>query len=211
MMLFSAAGRHIRRFFLLSGVTLLAAAVAPAQYQYSGETFIGFSHLNFKPDTQIDSTGLNGFEGSLAGYVNEWFSLAGSVSHYRGSTALTPPLDGTSEVDLQLWNYMLGPQVRVVREERCSGMVRVLFGMTQGDADPDTFQVNNNPLRLSIKESKFAMSIGAGFDVNITEQLAWRVIQPEYLMTSFSGGRQGNFRFATGLIYRFSKRKVNMP
>jgi hypothetical protein len=208
-MLFFAAGRHIRRLFFLSGAILLAATVAPAQYQYSGETFIGYSHLSFKPETQIDSTGLNGFEGSLAGYVNEWFSLAGSVSHYHGSTALTPPLDGTSNVDLQLWNYMMGPQVRVVREERFSGMVRVLFGMTQGDADPDTFQVNGNPLRLSIKESKFAMSIGGGFDVNITEQLAWRVIQPEYLMTSFSGGRQGNFRFATGLIYRFSERKIS--
>ena len=91
-------------------------------------------------------------------------------------------------------------------------MVRVLFGMSSGDADPDTFQLEDgSSLRLAIKEDKFAMSIGGGLDININEQLAWRVIQPEYFMTSFAGGRQGNFRFSTGLIYRFSRRKVNAP
>jgi len=207
MTLFSPAGHFSRRLFLLTGAILLAAAIAPAQYQYSGEGYIGYSHLNFEPDTQIDSTGMHGWEGSFAGYANEWLGLAASVSNYHGNTALTPPLGDVSNVDLQLWNYMGGPQVRVFRDERFSAMARVLFGITSGDADPDTFQVDGNPLRLSIKEDKFSMSIGGGFDVNITEQLAWRVIQPEYLMTSFSGGRQGNFRFTTGLIYRFSRRK----
>lgn len=208
---FSTTGRCTCRLFLLSGVVLLTAVIAPAQYQYSGEAYIGYSHLGFEPDTQIDSTGMHGWEGSLAGYVNEWLSLAASVSNYRGSTALNPPLAGVSNVDLQLWNYMGGPQVRVLREDRVSAMVRVLFGMTSGDADPDTFEVNGNPLRLSIKEDKFAMSIGGGFDVNITDHVAWRVFQPEYVMTSFSGGRQNNFRFSTGLVYRFSERKIGSP
>ena len=168
--------------------------------------------MSFEPETQIDSTGLNGFEGSLSGFVNDWLGMTGDVSYYRGPTALNPPLAGTANVDLELWTYLFGPQIRVAREKRFSGMVRALFGVSSGDADPDTFQLEDgSSLRLAIKEDKFAMSIGGGLDLNINEQLAWRVIQPEYFMTSFAGGRQGNFRLSTGLIYRFSKRKLNAP
>lgn len=209
--LFVPRGNIFRLFALLAPV-FLSTSVASAQYDYAGEVFIGYSHLSFEPETQIDSAGLNGFEGSLSGYVNDWFALTGDVSYFRGQTALNPPLGGTANVDLELWNYLLGPQIRVAREKRFSGMVRALFGISSGDADPDTFQLENgSSLRLAIKEDKFAMSIGGGLDLNISEQLAWRVIQPEYFMTSFAGGRQGNFRFSTGLIYRFSERKPNAP
>ena len=212
MTFFPIARGYAYRLLLLASALCLTGATASAQYDYSGETFIGYSHLSFEPDTQIDSTGLNGFEGSLSGYVNDWLGMTGDISYFRGSTALNPPLAGTSNVDLELWNYLFGPQIRVVRKERFSGMVRVLFGMSSGDADPDTFQLEDGTsLRLAIKEDKFAMSIGGGLDININEQLAWRVIQPEYFMTSFAGGRQGNFRFSTGLIYRFSRRKINAP
>jgi hypothetical protein len=212
MPLFFAPRRDVFRLFALAATLVLSAAVAPAQYDDAGEIFIGYSHLSFEPETQIDSKGLNGFEGSLSGYVNEWLGMTGDVSYYRGTTALNPPLGGTANVDLQLWNYLLGPQVRVVRHKRVSGMLRTLFGISRGSASPNTFQLDNGgSLRLAIQESKFALSIGGGLDVNINEQLAWRVIQPEYLMTSFAGGRQGNFRFSTGLIYRFSKRKPNAP
>ncbi len=211
-MTFLSAPRDTFRRFVVVATVCLSTAVASAQYDYSGEAFVGFSHLNFKPETEIDSTGLNGFETSLSGYVNDWLGMTADVSYYRGSTALNPPLGGTANVDLELWNYLFGPQIRVVRQERFSGMVRVLFGVTSGDADPETFQRDDgSSFRLAVKEDKFAMSIGGGFDVNINEQLAWRVIQPEYFMTSFAGGRQGNFRFSTGLIYRFSRRKPNAP
>ncbi len=212
MTFLSAPRGDIFRLFALLAALVLSAAIAPAQYDDAGEVFIGYSHLKFEPETQIDSTGLNGFDASLSGYVNEWLGMAGDVSYFRGTTALNPPLGGTANVDIQLWNYLLGPQVRVVRHKRFSAMTRALFGVSRGDADPHTFQLDDgSSMRLAIKESKFAMSIGAGVDLNINDQFAWRVIQPEYFMTSFAGGRQGNFRFSTGLIYRFSKRKLNAP
>jgi outer membrane protein OmpA-like peptidoglycan-associated protein len=53
------------------------------------------------------------------------------------------------------------------------------------------------------------MAMGGGVDMVLTKNVAWRVAQLDYLMTSFSGNalgasaRQNNFRAGTGLVLRF--------
>jgi hypothetical protein len=47
------------------------------------------------------------------------------------------------------------------------------------------------------------MAIGGGIDTNITDQISWRMVQGDYLMTQFGGHAQNNFRFSTGIIIRF--------
>jgi hypothetical protein len=40
----------------------------------------------------------------------------------------------------------------------------------------------------------------------LTEHLAWRVIQVEYLYTHFGGTRQHNARIESGVVYRWGGR-----
>src|SRR5437660_10047644 len=67
----------------------------------------------------------------------------------------------------------------------------------------------NGQITGGAEQSAFAMAAGGGVDMVLTKNLAWRVAQLDYLMTSFSGpavtatGRQNNFRAGTGLVLRF--------
>jgi opacity protein-like surface antigen len=50
------------------------------------------------------------------------------------------------------------------------------------------------------------MALGGGADYKLTEHLARRVIQVEYLYTHFGGTRQHNARIESGVVYRWGGR-----
>jgi len=55
----------------------------------------------------------------------------------------------------------------------------------------------------------FALTAGGGVDFQISEHLAIRPVQAEYLLTKFMDGasnRQNNFRYSAGIIFRFGER-----
>jgi hypothetical protein len=51
--------------------------------------------------------------------------------------------------------------------------------------------------------ASFASAIGGGVDLNVEGKISWRLAEFDYLPTYFHQGRQDNFRFGTGLIFRF--------
>jgi opacity protein-like surface antigen len=50
------------------------------------------------------------------------------------------------------------------------------------------------------------MALGGGADYKLTEHVALRLIQVEYLYTHFAGTRQNNARIESGIVYRWSGR-----
>ena len=197
--------RSVGRWILLAFACLAVVPSVSAQYQYAGEVGVGYSTLNLEPGVEFDKTRMNGWYGSFAGYYNEWMGMAVDVSNQYGKGTPRAGFGETTSVDLTHWSYLFGPEVRVVRTERFAVAPRALFGVSRGGAKPDTFSVDGTPVRYSFKNSKFSMAIGVAFDVNITPRIAWRV-QPQYFLTSFSSGRQSNFSFTTGILYRFGLR-----
>ena len=193
------------RWIIVAVACLVAVPAVPAQYEYAAEVAVGYSTLNIEPGVEFDKTRMNGWNIAVTGYYNEWIGFAADVSNQYGNATPRSGFGGTTSVDLTHWSYLGGPEVRVVRTERFAASARTLFGASRGNAKPDTFTVDDTPTRYSFKNTKFSMVIGAAFDVNITPQLAWRV-QPQYLITSFSSKRQGNFGFTTGILYRFGIR-----
>ena len=187
----------------LATLPLCSTALAQ-QYQYPGEVFAGYSYLNLKPGVEMETTGLNGWNASLTGYFNEWFGVAAELGGNYGATA-APSFADVSKVDVGQMDYLFGPNIRAFRTSRYAVSGRVLVGASRGNADPDTFIVDNNPVRLSIEHMKFATSVGAAFDVNFTPRLAFRV-QPDLFLTNFSGQTQENFRISTGIVIRFGSR-----
>ncbi|MGD0955489.1 MAG: hypothetical protein ABR953_01490 [Candidatus Acidiferrales bacterium] len=50
------------------------------------------------------------------------------------------------------------------------------------------------------------MALGGGLDWNATEHIGVRLIQAEYLLTTFNDGvnnRQNNARVSAGVVFRF--------
>jgi len=50
------------------------------------------------------------------------------------------------------------------------------------------------------------MALGGGADWHVGEKWSVRVAQLDYLLTRFASDTQNNFRFSTGLMYRFGSR-----
>jgi hypothetical protein len=59
------------------------------------------------------------------------------------------------------------------------------------------------PVASVARRTDFAFSAGGGLDVEITDRLAWRLVQADYLRTSFGDASQDNVKLATGLVVRF--------
>lgn len=190
----------IRSLFICWALLPICSTALAQQYEYPGEVFAGYSYLNLKPGVELETTGLNGWTASLAGYFNEWFGVAAEFGGNYGATA-APSFVDASTVDVGQMNYLFGPNIRALRTSRYAASGRVLVGASRGNADPDTFIVDDSPVRLSIEHMKFAASIGGAFDVNITPRLAFRV-QPDLFLTNFGGETQENFRISTGIVIR---------
>jgi len=64
----------------------------------------------------------------------------------------------------------------------------------------------------SVSDTALATVIGGGIDINLSESLAIRAVQADYLMTRFHTGpqiffsglddRQNNFRFSAGIVFK---------
>ena len=76
-----------------------------------------------------------------------------------------------------------------------------LFGVAKLKTETNEF----GPL-LSFSDTSFALALGGGLDVTVNDRLAIRVVQIDYLRTSFFDGTQNKGRIAAGIVLRFGKK-----
>jgi opacity protein-like surface antigen len=121
----------------------------------------------------------------VAGNLNHWFGVVGDF----GACKVTGLPSGTSA---HLVNYLFGPKLTYRSRGKLSPFAQVLFG---GE------RISGSAPGVS----SFAMAFGGGADYEMTNHVAIRVIQAEYLYTKFSGTRQNNARISAGIVYRWGK------
>lgn len=102
----------IRKAIWLALAVLLFAGPSFAQRASRADVSFGYSYL------RLIGTGggnLNGGSVSAAGYLNNWFGIAGDVGVYRGG-------GGTA------YTFLVGPRVSAGRSSSMSPFVQALFG-----------------------------------------------------------------------------------
>jgi CheY-like chemotaxis protein len=110
-------------------------------------------------------------------------------------------------VNDNLFTYLFGPRLNWRKFEHFVPFGEILAGGARGGTN----------LPGGSSQSAFALATGGGVDMVLTQNLAWRVAQLDYLLTSFSGtavgatARQNSFRAGTGLVYRFGIPKPPPP
>lgn len=59
----------------------------------------------------------------------------------------------------------------------------------------------------SASNNAFALAIGGGIDIAVSQHLGIRLVDADYALTrfgnNFTGGNRSNFRFQTGVQFRF--------
>lgn len=165
----------------------LFASVASAQTPQA-EVFGGYSFLRANPGGGSPGVSVPaGWHASVAANVNDWFGLAGDFSgHYKS----------ISGVNTSAHLFTFGPRFTKRSD------IEILFAHVQvGGA---RLGAGFGP--FSASDTAFAAVVGGGADLLLSERVSWRVGQFDYVLTRFGGNAQHNFRFSTGIVFRFGEK-----
>jgi outer membrane immunogenic protein len=179
---------------LLALVSLFGTATY-AQDVPKFDLFTGYSYLRANPDTTgLGSFSMNGGSASLSYNANSWLSGVADFGGYHANNILGTGVDGT------LSTYLFGPRVSYRRDSRFTPFGQVLFGVAHIGG--------NNGLGFSSSNNSFAMTIGGGLDVKLSNRFSVRPVQVEYLLTHFNelglgAQNQNNLRVSTGIVFHF--------
>jgi len=180
-------------------VLLLSSSFALGQPP-SGNVYFGYS----RTDTNLtpgQSTGLNGWNGSVEGKVLPFIGLVADFSGHYGSQnvpvacplqILPPCSPQPSNVDVSEYNFLFGPRVSF-KISKFRPFVHALIGAGH---------IHESASALSNSDTSFADALGGGLDYHLIPLISWR-FQADALQTRFFNGSQNNLRFSTGLVVHF--------
>jgi hypothetical protein len=174
--------------------------------------FGGYSYI------RNSNNGLGGWEGQ--GTYNFTRNL-GITADLSGAT-ITPlgfSVLGFSAGTYQRSNYYLfGPTV-TANLGRSSVFAHALFGEARSSLSAGVgFPIIGGISTGLTSSNAFAMAFGGGIDFGLTRHIAMRAVQVDYLRTQFNAAdalttglfnnnlannRQNNFRYSTGIVFRF--------
>jgi hypothetical protein len=187
-------GSFLNRLGFLLGLTVLWLLPATLQAQVDTpriQVFAGYSYLRFQSTTVgfADNTGLNGFTVSAAG--NLWRNLG-----------VVAEASGNYDSHLDVKDFAFGPQVLWPKGPFLF-YGHGLWGRTRA---VDHIGTTN-------RDTGNMTELGGGVDMQISHRFSIRVVQADYLHTTFFSAKQNNIRFSTGLVYHWGalRRKARRP
>jgi len=167
-----------------------------------------------------DCTGSQSYnlQGGKGEFVFNPTKSVGLVAEFGGYDVTGLPSGSGNAVTL--FSYLFGPRFNIRKSEKVTPFVEVLLGGAHvsgsGTIAPDAAV---SPYQISTvyfggTSNAFAMAAGGGIDVKLTQHVALRLIQADYLMTRFStnfnsdtgstsAATQNNFRIGAGIQFRF--------
>jgi hypothetical protein len=166
----------------------------------SGNVYFGYSHTgtNLVPG---QSTGLNGWNGSVEGKVLPLLGLVADFSGDYGSQSLTtacplgalPPCPSPlANVNVSEYNFLFGPRLSF-KVSKFRPFVHALIGVGH---------IRESAASLSNTDNSFADALGGGLDYHLIPLISWR-LQFDALQTRFFNSSQSNLRFSTGIVVNF--------
>jgi hypothetical protein len=172
-------------------IVALCSFAAVAQEYSKAQVFGGFQYTSFDA-FNIQHVNLLGWNAQFTDYLNKPFGMTGEVTGSYGS-----PTVGGIGTSLPTYTFMFGPTMRAPLG-KSTPFVHALFGAAH---------MSNS--KGAYSSTGFAYALGGGWDVTLSKSLDWRVMQIDFFAsrlndaTGTGNPQQNNFRFATGIVYRF--------
>jgi len=145
-----------------------------------------------------------GWNGAAQLNVTRWLGIVADASGYYGTPFSAPASTGlTGFPKANFYNFLFGPSFNF-RGKRAKPFVHALFGFNHVGVDAST--ALGTP---GFTDDAFAMALGGGLDVRVSNHISIRPVQADFLYTrhdttGFRGvGHQNNFRYSGGLVFSF--------
>ncbi len=200
----------MRKFVILAAVVLSAIAVV-AQDNPKAEVFGGYSYL------RSSSNSFNGWEGQGTAFLSPHFGVTADVSGSYRSASLNAFGTGLSgSANQHLYNFLFGPTV-AARFGNHSVFGHALFGAARSSLNAGVSIPVVGGFSTGVNDATaFGMALGGGVDLGLSQHIAVRPVQVDYLYTRFNAadavlgglststaGHQNNFRYSAGIVFRF--------
>ncbi len=227
----------MHRVYVLSGALLLAAGAAVAQETPKWEFAPAFEYVH---TAALYGGQSYNCAGGGAGTQYNFTSLIGFVVDLNGCKAfgLSNEFGVGSKINATQFSYLFGPRFTFRRGHMFQPFVDVTFGgvllgtncnngnlgnacgaltavnlPSQLPTVPPgvTIIVPHNPNATGVTENSFALTAGGGFDIKLSNHVAIRLVQADYLYARFGNGcqfaycgnndSQANFRLLSGMVF----------
>ena len=182
----------MKKMLILLALFLMGGLTAGAQEQPKVEAFLGYSYVRFIPPSSsgVQSFGLNGGSVSITYNPLAALGFVADIGGYRAGNIAGAP------ISLNMYTYMFGPKVSL-RRGRLTPFAQALFGAAHGAVSSSGSG--------SAAGNDFAMALGGGVDARVTQHVAIRLIQAEYLNIRETGTSVNNARLSAGVVFRFGQ------
>jgi opacity protein-like surface antigen len=178
---------------LLIAALMIFAMPLAAMAQESTQIFGGYSYL--RGDDDDGGIDLHGWNVSINQNFKKWIGLKADFSGHYGEASV---ISSRNKSDLNAYLFLVGPQLNLPKYERLRPFAHVLFGAMRTNLTTLT------PTgRVTARDSAFAMAVGGGLDVKVTDVIAIRLFQADYVLTRFDDDTQNNFRVSSGIVLKF--------
>lgn len=186
------------------GTLLIAGLTASAQEVSEtprAEVGVDYTYIRVNPGGSLGSFNQNGGSAYAEYNFNRVFGLVADLGGSYVGTANGYSLDNTS------FTYLFGPRFNL-RRSRYTFYVQTLVG---GERLSYGFNPGGISPLLGNSQNDFAAAIGGGVDIALTNHIAIKPIQVEYLLSEITPGAglnfaQNNLRYSAGVVFRFGSK-----
>jgi hypothetical protein len=114
-----------------------------------------------------------------------------------------PPFTFRSSTDTNIHTILVGPRFSYRKKEKITPFGHALFGVSRTHIESQFSLRDSFEDSFTVSDTTFAMAIGAGLDVKLSNSLALRVIQADYLYKRVGRDERNNLRAGVGIVFRF--------
>ena len=184
--------------FLVSGV------VASAQETSTpvAEVGLSYSYIRVNPGGTLSSYNANGGYGYAEYNFHKVFGLVGELGANRVGDVNGFQVGNTT------FEYLFGPRFNW-RHSRFTPYIQALVG---GERFSNGFNPGAADPRLFASQNNFAAALGGGLDIAVTNHIAVKPFQLEWITTQFNNSAanlnyvQNNLRYSAGVVFRFGSK-----
>jgi opacity protein-like surface antigen len=166
------------------------------------ETGFDYTFTRVNPGGSLTSYTANGGSGYVEYNLNHVVGLVADLGANTIGTVNGYALNNTT------FTYLFGPRFNW-RAGRFTPYVQTLVG---GARFSNAYDPGSPSPGLGVSQNSFAAAIGGGVDVRLTDHIALKPIQVEYLMTQLPSQFanvnqvQNNLRYSAGVVFRFGSK-----
>ncbi|HYR85981.1 MAG TPA: hypothetical protein VE422_17975 [Terriglobia bacterium] len=147
------------------------------------------------------SSSFNGWNAAVVGNYNHWFGIAVDVSgHYASQDGFVQAMPVVTS--RHLYALRAGPRFKLPAFGKVAPFAQALLGGNYARATSNS-KVMQETQVSEVKSRGFAAAVGFGFDYDLNDVAAFRILQADYSVLKGPGAARNGFRLATGIVFKF--------